>query len=148
VPEEVLRRYPSDDVIFAQFVRQPEQHRNVFTMSVPCGEDKGGRRVYLTALELLSTRSPCMPSPDGLPDQEMDCARRLNERLRGSSDPWTKSVDEMLRATKSPSYRSFCNLTLELSLCRPDWMPRRHLERMWDRAVTAAKEAGARLAKE
>lgn len=154
IPEEVLRRYPSEDVIFAQFAKQPEQDRDVFTVSVPCGYDKGGRRVYLTALTLLTMRQPMLrsmdwilPAADALPDEDLECARRLRERLRRSNvdDHWASSVAEMLKAAQCGYYRSFCNVHLKSTLHRPQWMPMGPLERLWSRATTAVQDARSRM---
>ncbi len=127
IPEEVINREPEEDVIYAQFVRQPELGRSIFCISVRCGHDRGGRIVLLTALQILSTgQEPSLELSDSsLPTDEFVSATRLEQRLNKRDDKWSESVHHLLEAVKAdPNAMSFGNVALARTFYKPSWMPR------------------------
>ena len=61
IPEEAVERDIDKDLIFAQFIRQPELVRAIFGVSICCGTDRSGRVVFLTAIQFLASgQSPTL----------------------------------------------------------------------------------------
>ena len=126
VPEAVLEKYQDEDLIFAQYCRQKDQHRSIFSLSVKCGADKSGRTVFLTLLEILPLGgSPEeLPVATGLPEEEEATRGRLAVRRKEKGDTWWKSVDEMLHAVRhKPWVSSFANVSVPRALFPPQWPP-------------------------
>jgi hypothetical protein len=126
IPEEAVERDGDKDLIFAQFIRQPELDRAVFGVSICCGADRSGRVVFLTAIQFLgSGQSPSLSfDPSGLAPAEAACVSRLVARLKSGTDRWGKSVIHLLNvAGRKRGPLSFANISLPRSHYKPDWTP-------------------------
>jgi hypothetical protein len=130
IPEDVLARYPNDDLIFAQYCRQSNgtQKQDIFTLSVTCGVDLSGRTVYLTLLQILlpGCEMITFPSVETLSKEERSKANEILTRFSRSNDKWVRSIKKMLvTVKKKPNVKSFANVPVTMSAFPPEWTPHR-----------------------
>ena len=138
IPESVLRKHPDQELVFAQYVRQPDKARAFFALSVTSGEDKGGRTVYLTLIEILGLgeKPRLQPAVEGLPEGERRKAERLLSRLGNPENPkdkWVRRVAEMLKAAADRrGTDSFSNVSIPHAAFPPQWTPeKKKLSERW-----------------
>lgn len=126
IPESLLRKHPGEQVVYAQFVRDRQQQKNYYAISVVAAKDKDGRTVYLTLLVILEPgEAPPQQLPlKGLPEAERSLAELLQDRLDNSSDRWTSTIREMWDAIERHRYRrTFANVTVDDALHVTMWTP-------------------------
>jgi len=126
IPESVLMQHREDDLIFAQYVRQPLKNRALFALSITCGNDKDGRTVYLTAIEILGlTDRPLLKLPvEGLPERERRIAETLLSRFGSRKDKWVRRTVEMLDAAdRNREIDSFASVLIPNAAYPPRWTP-------------------------
>ncbi len=126
IPESVLRKHGTNDLIFSQFVRDAPSVRSYYILSVPAGKDKGGRAVYLTALTVLEAGEhiPSLLPTDELDGPERDLAKTLQQRLQDVQDHWAARVQEMIKAVRhNPNVVSFANVLIPRSPYPSRWTP-------------------------
>ena len=124
VPEELIRKYGSDDPIFAQLVRdEKQQYLNISTC---CGKDKEGRVVHLTFLDISNLRDETaldLPT-QGLPDEPSRRAETIQQRIEQNSDKWVRGIKEMLKAAQANRYfRYLSNIETPKAHFPPEWTP-------------------------
>ena len=129
IPEEAVEKYGDDEkLVFAQFIRQPELRRSIYSLSVICGRDRTDRIVFLTLLQLfpINELPQGVPTEPLLPPEEAEGAAKLQQRMRVGTDKWVKSVRRLLSGARSyPTLASFANVALHRMHYQPDWTPQK-----------------------
>lgn len=136
IPPSVLKNHPEDDIVFAQYCRQPDKSRDLFALSVRSGVDRDGRTVYLTLLEILpsdtSKEFRVIPHGVGLPEDEQSRVGELAARRANDHDKWMKSVSKMLENVhRRTKLRTFANVAVPGAYFPYDWVPRKQARRAW-----------------
>lgn len=126
IPEGLLQKYGSAEVVFSQYCRQPLTGRNFFALSVPCGTDRDGRLVYLTLLEILphGTSPHVFPEDTCWPEEYRDVISNIAARYSTSTDKWMARVKALLAAvTSKPNLRTFASVEVPRAAFPTDWTP-------------------------
>lgn len=126
VPEELFRKYGADDPIYAQLIRDEEQH--FFSLSTCCGLDEGGRIVHLTYLEIGSLADEPVLGwlTKGLPEKSGKRVENIKQRIEQNKDRWARGIVEMLRVAHNKKYiKSFASVETPNLQPSPVWAPQK-----------------------
>ena len=130
IPEEIFRAKEENYFLFAQFARI-EDEKSIFCLSAPAGNDKDGRKVSITNIQILEGNekpilSPKIPNDCTLLD---DIDKKELEKMVSEIDNDTSSNDSihrMLKAIQSNvRAKSFASEDLIVATNKPDWMPKK-----------------------
>ncbi len=129
IPESLLRANAQQDFVYAQYVRL-NSRRSVLSFSIRGGNDKSGRTVVLTILQLLDKdESLIFPpeAPRSLPDsidKKMIIENRILDMRRSlQSDSYSNIKDMILAVDKYPKIRSFASERADSLAQSPQWVP-------------------------
>lgn len=129
IPESLLRANIEQDFVYAQYVRLGSK-RSVLSFSIRGGNDKSGRTVVLTIVQLLDegeplTFSPEIPSnlPDSI-DEKNTVENRIGAMMRSLQSGSLSNIKDMFSAVrKYPKLRSFASEHVDSLAHRPQWTP-------------------------
>lgn len=134
IPESLLRANIEQDFVYAQYVRLGSK-RSVLSFSIRGGNDKSGRTVVLTILQLLDEGEPLIfppKAPSILPDSigEKDTIEnRIGAMMRSLQSDSLSNIKDMISAVeKYPKLRSFASEHVASLTQKPQWTPNKKKE--------------------
>ena len=128
IPKELLLKNLSNNFIYAQFGRL-KNGQNIFARSIRAGQDRSGRTVTLTELQILEKgESPkiSVQVNANASDELQHFMLKMKNILSDPDNISRKKIDEMLNATKREQRPvTFSSELLTESVNKPDWTPRK-----------------------
>ncbi|WP_283627360.1 hypothetical protein [Shewanella baltica] len=134
IPESLLRVNIEKDFVYAQYVRL-DSKRSVLSFSIRGGNDKTGRTVVLTILQLLDEGEQLMFPPEvpsNLPDSISErnaIEDRIGSMLNSLQSDSSSNIKDMISAVKKyPKLRSFASEHVDSLAQKPQWTPNKKKE--------------------
>lgn len=134
IPESLLRVNFEQDFVYAQYVRL-DSKRSVLSFSIRGGNDKTGRTVVLTILQLLDEGEPLIFPPEvpsNLPDSISErnaIEDRIGSMMNSLQSASAANIKDMISAVeKYPKLRSFASEHVDSLAQKPQWAPNKKKE--------------------
>lgn len=134
IPESLLRANIEQDFVYAQYVRL-DSKRSVLSFSIRGGNDKSGRTVVLTILQLLDEGEPLIfppETPSSLPDsigEKNTIENRIGAMMKSLQSDSLSNIKDMISAVeKYPKLRSFASEHVDSLAQKPQWTPNKKKE--------------------
>lgn len=129
IPESLLRANIGQDFIYAQYARLKNK-QCILSFSIRCGQDKSGRTVVLSLLQLLAPGQSFTFPPESIPslpqsiDKRTEVQDKAEEMVKLLRSDAQSNIKDMIRAVQQyQKIQSFASEYTDSLAQKPQWTP-------------------------
>lgn len=129
IPESLLRANVGQDFIYAQYARLKNK-QCILSFSIRCGQDKSGRTVVLSLLQLFAPGQSFAFPPESIPslpqwvDKRTEVQNKVEEMMKLLRSDAQSNIKDMIRAVRQyPKIQSFASEYTDSLAQKPQWTP-------------------------